>query len=139
MHNRCIELSNVITIGKGNAFGKTIKLDTLSFLGDVDRESGKIIAQDLKAKGKSLASTILVVKRFRGSTVGVYVLYSLCKKGLAPKAILMVDPDPVVVTGMILCNIIGVAKLPEDVYNTIADDVDTEVGCYNGTAKLCFQ
>ena len=139
MPYKCVRLENVIVIGNGVARGRVVKVSTLSFLGDVDKERGVIISKDTGAEGLSIAGNILVANRFRGSTVGAYVLYALCKKGLAPKAILMVTPDPVVISGMILCNIIGVIKLPIEVYNKIEQGVEAEVRCEHNLAEICLE
>ncbi len=80
----------------------------------------------------------MVVNRFRGSTVGVYVLYSLCKRGLAPKAILMVEPDTVVISGIILCNIIGVINISRELYEIIPDKAKIMIECGNSLARLCI-
>lgn len=93
--------------------GEIVKVLEISFLGDVDKSSGVILSADSGCKGCSISEKVLVVERFRGSTVGTYVLYSLCKKRLAPKAILCLEPDPVVVAGAVLCRIPMVYNLPK--------------------------
>jgi len=55
------------------------------------------------------------VERFRGSTVGTYVMYSLCRRELTPKAILCSELDPVVVAGAALCGIPIIYGIPDKV------------------------
>ncbi|MCC6045375.1 MAG: DUF126 domain-containing protein [Ignisphaera sp.] len=138
MYNSCIRLENVVTLKEGVASGQIVKVSTLSFLGDVDRQSGRIISQDVGNYGRVIKDAILITKRFRGSTVGVYVLYSMCKRGLAPKAILMCRPDPVVISGIILCDILGVSNIPENVYEKVPDGVNAILKCDKNAIELCF-
>lgn len=77
----------------------------LSFLGGVNPENGKIIEKDHDLYGKSIKDKVLCFPHGHGSTVGSYVLYSLAKKKMAPKAILNQTADPVVVVGAIIANI----------------------------------
>lgn len=100
--------------------GEAIKVFELSFLGDVDKSNGVIISSDSGCLGCNIGGKILIVERFRGSTVGTYVLYSLCKKGVGPKAIICVDPDPVVVAGAALCGIPMVYGLPKQFIQRIS-------------------
>jgi len=138
LHNSCIRLENVVILKEGSASGRILKVSTLSFLGDVDRLSGRIISQDVGSYNRVIRDSILVVKRFRGSTVGTYVLYYLCRKGLAPKAILMCKPDPVVISGIILCNMLGVSNIPERVYEEVPDNARAVLRCSKNVAELCF-
>ncbi len=85
--------------------GEALVVDVLSFLGDVDPETGTIVAKDSGAYGEKVCNKILVIKRCRGSTVGPYILYALSRKGLAPKAIVLGDRDPVVIAGAVLSDI----------------------------------
>lgn len=77
----------------------------ISFLGDVDVDTGKIIREDHDLYGKSIKNIILCFPYGRGSTVGSFVLYRLAKNGSAPKAIVNSIADPVIVVGAIIANI----------------------------------
>ncbi|MEM1644351.1 MAG: DUF126 domain-containing protein [Ignisphaera sp.] len=100
--------------------GVVVKVSALSFLGDVDKETGTIVSYDSGCFGCSIVNKILVVEKFRGSTVGTYILYSLCRKGLSPKAILCSEPDPVVVAGAAICEIPMVYAIPLDILQLIS-------------------
>ncbi len=80
---------------------------SISFLGDVDPETGS-----LKELGISVAGKVLIAEGFRGSTVGSYVLYALRKRGRAPLAVVMKRLDPVVVAGCVLSSI-PIAYVPD--------------------------
>jgi predicted aconitase with swiveling domain len=77
----------------------------ISFLGGVDPTNGKIIEKDHDLCGEYVKDKILCFPHGHGSTVGSYVLYSLAKKNLAPKAIVNQTADPVVVVGAIIADI----------------------------------
>lgn len=77
----------------------------LSFLGGVDPSSGEVIEKEHDLFGKCVKDKILCFPHGHGSTVGSYVLYSLVKKGVGPKAIVNQVADPVVVVGAIIAGI----------------------------------
>jgi len=77
----------------------------LTFLGGVDPNSGIIIERNHDLKGESIKDKILCFPSGHGSTVGSYVLYSLVKRGLGPKAIVNQVADTIVVVGAIIAEI----------------------------------
>jgi hypothetical protein len=77
----------------------------LSFLGGVDPADGKIIEKNHDLCGECIKGKVLCFPHGHGSTVGSYVLYSLAKKHLSPKALINQTADPVVVVGAIIANI----------------------------------
>ncbi len=90
----------------GQAKGRAlVSMKPLSFLGGVDPETGIIIEREHDLEGMSIKDVILCFPHGHGSTVGSYVLYSLAKKGLGPKAIINIDADPVIVVGAVISEI----------------------------------
>jgi phosphomecalonate degydratase small subunit len=87
---------------KANALVST---KPISFLGGVDSTDGRVVDKTSDLYGKCVKDTVLCFPHGRGSTVGSYVLYSLAKRKLAPKAILNQTADPVIVVGAIIANI----------------------------------
>jgi len=77
----------------------------LSFLGGVDPADGRIIEKNHDLCGQCVKDKVLCFPHGHGSTVGSYVLYSLARKHLAPKAIINETADPVVVVGAIIANV----------------------------------
>ena len=78
---------------------------SISFLGSVDPNRGVIVDRNHDLYGESIKDKVLCFPHGSGSTVGSYVLYSLKKKRLAPKAILNSNADPVIVVGAIISDI----------------------------------
>jgi predicted aconitase with swiveling domain len=77
----------------------------LSFLGEVNPADGTVIEKTHDLCGKCVKNKVLCFPHGHGSTVGSYVLYSLAKNKLAPRAIINEKADPVVVVGAIIANI----------------------------------
>lgn len=71
----------------------------------MDPNTGRIIEGDHDLRGKAVKGRILCFPHGHGSTVGSYVLYSLARKGRAPKGILNQTADPVVVVGAVIAEI----------------------------------
>lgn len=87
---------------KGKALVST---KPLSFLGGIDPETGTIIEKEHDLNGKTIKDTIFCFPHGHGSTVGSFVLYSLAKKKVGPKAILNTTADPVVIVGAVIADI----------------------------------
>ncbi|NWF87315.1 DUF126 domain-containing protein [Candidatus Bathyarchaeota archaeon] len=105
----------------------------ISFLGEVDLSDGKIIEKNHDLCGKYVKSKVLCFPHGHGSTVGSYVLYSLAKKNLAPKAIVNQIADPVVVVGAIIANIPMIDQI--DIKQIRTGDL-LEVDANNGLVKI---
>ncbi|MEM3549922.1 MAG: DUF126 domain-containing protein [Candidatus Bathyarchaeia archaeon] len=93
-------------IVEGHCLGEAlVSRMPISFLGDVNPEKGVVKAKNHDLYGESLKGKVLCFPHGYGSTVGSYVLYSLAKKGLAPKAIVNVKADQVIVVGAVIAEI----------------------------------
>lgn len=110
-----------------------VSLQPISFLGGIDPNSGAIIEKNHDLKGKRIKDKILCFPYGHGSTVGSYVLYSLVKRGLGPKAIVNQVADPVVVVGAIIADIPMVDKI--DIQQIRTDD-KLEVDGDRGLVKI---
>ena len=105
----------------------------ISFLGGVDPADGKIIEKKHDLCGLCIKDKVLCFPHGHGSTVGSYVLYSLAKKGLAPKAIINQTADPVVVVGAIIANVPMMDQV--DIRKIKTGDT-VEVDACKGVAKI---
>ena len=110
-----------------------VSMKPISFLGGVDSNTGLIIERGHDLKGCNLAGRILCFPHGHGSTVGSYVLYSLAKRGLGPKAIVNQTADPVVVVGAIIAEIPMVDSVD---IQQIATNDDVEVDGHKGIVKI---
>jgi len=105
----------------------------ISFLGGVDPDSGSITEKDHDLKGKCIKGKVFCFPHGHGSTVGSYVLYSLVKNGVGPKAIINVTADPVVVVGAVIANIPMVDQI--DIQRIRTGDL-VEVNAEKGVVKV---
>lgn len=88
------------------AEGKVLKLSKpISFLGDVDVETGRIVSPEHEKFGECVKGKVLVFPEGRGSTVGSYVIYGLKKKGNAPLALVVKKAEAIVAVGAIIADI----------------------------------
>jgi predicted aconitase with swiveling domain len=129
-----------ITVLKGRKIVKghckaeaLVSAKPISFLGGVDPADGKIIEKNHDLFGKCVKDRVLCFPHGHGSTVGSYVLYSLAKEDLAPKAIINKTADPVVVVGAVIANIPMVDQV--DIAQIRTRDL-VEVDADNGFVKI---
>ncbi len=105
----------------------------ISFLGGVNPANSKIVDRNHDLCGKCIKGKILCFPHGYGSTVGSYVLYSLAKKKLAPKAIINQTADPVVVVGAIIADIPMIDEI--DIKQIKTGDI-VEVNASEGFVKI---
>jgi len=105
----------------------------ISFLGGVDPADGKIIEKNHDLCGECIKAKVLCFPYGHGSTVGSYVLYSLAKKHLSPKAIINQTADPVVVVGAIIADIPMIDKI--DIKQIRTGDI-VDVNAYDGVVRV---
>jgi predicted aconitase with swiveling domain len=105
----------------------------MSFLGGVDPADGKVVEKNHDLCGKCVKGKVLCFPHGHGSTVGSYVLYSLAKRQLAPKAIVNQTADPVIVVGAIIANVPMVDQI--DIKQIRTGDL-VEVDAYEGLIKV---
>jgi predicted aconitase with swiveling domain len=105
----------------------------LSFLGGVDYNTGVVVEKNHDLNGQPLKDKVLCFPSGHGSTVGSYVLYSLVKKGVGPKAIVNQVADTVIVVGTIIAEIPMVDQI--DVKQIKSGDI-VEVDGDKGTVQI---
>ena len=77
----------------------------VSFLGDIDVETGEVVAGDSDVFGERIAGKIFAFPSGRGSTVGTYTILQLAKNGKAPEAIINRRTESIIVAGAVISNI----------------------------------
>lgn len=118
---------------KGRAEGPALVADaTLSFWGEVDPVSGKVIGKGHPLEGQSLAGRVLVIRSTRGSSATPMVLNLAKLEGVAPAAFLNVEVDSLAALGAIVNRIPLVTELEQDPFQVIRSGdyvvVDGEAG-----------
>ncbi|MFQ5805968.1 MAG: aconitase X swivel domain-containing protein [Phycisphaerae bacterium] len=105
--------------------------NAFSFLGDVDMDTGVIVAKGHEHEGESIAGKVMIYPETKGSSGGCIVLMTLAKRGKQPAAIVLEKPaDPNIVEGAILA---GVALVCEPEESLIASVPDGALVSVDGT------
>ncbi|MCL2862748.1 MAG: DUF126 domain-containing protein [Methanimicrococcus sp.] len=125
------------TIARGKASGKALMTkDPISFLGNIEPETGKVVDPAHELFGQSVQGTVLVFPQGKGSTVGSYVIYSLKKNGKAPAAIINLECEPIVAVGAIISEIPLIDKLEIDPYTVLKDGDEVIVNSAEGYIEI---
>ena len=97
----------VLVEGNGGS-GDALVLDApISFWGGVDPKSGRIADVRHPQHGENIAGKVLFLPGTIGSSSASAVLLELVHKGLAPAAIVMHEPDAILLLGLIVAREMG--------------------------------
>ncbi|MHA1482173.1 MAG: aconitase X swivel domain-containing protein [Candidatus Heimdallarchaeaceae archaeon] len=108
----------------------------ISFLGDVDSETGEIIDSESPIYGKNLKNTIFVFPRGRGSTVGSYIIYGLKVNNVSPLALVAEEAETIVIAGAILADIPLVDSPDKDLFNMVETGDTITIDTSEKTLKI---
>ena len=87
-----------------------------------DPETGEIIDKNHPLRGKNVAGKILILQSGKGSSVvQLDGLFQLAMKGNLPKAIVVIDTEPVLVSSAFVVNLPMVDRFEGDPYAAIHD------------------
>ena len=127
-----------IVIGKASG-PALISAEAVSFLGDVDIRSGRVVGDLASVRNASLRGTVLIMPYTRGSAGAWRFLYQLFKHDNHPVAIVSnAVPDPSVVQGAILAGIPIVCEPESPLESQIANGqrVEIEVEGTRGIVRI---
>ncbi len=106
---------------KGCAEGTALVADaTLSFWGEVDPITGKVISVGHPLEGVSLGGRVLVIRSTRGSSATPMILKLAQFEGNAPAAFVNVEIDGLAALGCIVNHIPMITDLEADPFGAIA-------------------
>ncbi len=108
----------------------------ISFLGDVDINTGVIMDKKSDIYQKKIGGTILVFRSSRGSTVGSNVLYGLAKNGVAPKLLIVQHPEPITISGSIFGEIPMIGKFTDHDFEKLESGIEIEAWCENNIGYI---
>lgn len=124
-------------ISSGVAEGEALVTgQPITFLGGVDPDTGTVVESGHEIEGQSVSNKILVFPRGKGSTVGVYTLYGMRKKGTAPAGIINVKSEQVIATGAIISGIPMLDSLEEDPTEAIRTGDSVKINADEGYAEV---
>jgi predicted aconitase with swiveling domain len=93
----------VRSLSAGTANGEPVVLPTaLSFWGGFDVVTGRIIDRSHPSNGELLTGRIVIMPVGRGSSSGSSILAEAIRRGTAPAALILSEPDPILTVGAIV-------------------------------------
>jgi predicted aconitase with swiveling domain len=123
-------------VASGCASGPALTTkDTISFLGNVNPQTGVMVDPAHELYGQCLSGKVLIFPGGKGSTVGSYVIYQLKKRGLGPAAMINLRSEPIVAVGAIISGIPLVDRAPEAILQ-LESGILVEVDADRGLIKL---
>lgn len=107
-----MELTGTV-VHPGNAEGRLLVLrKPVSFWGGVDPESGTIADPRHPQHGERLGGRILAMKRTIGSSSSSAIMLELLRNGTAPAAVVVGEPDAILVLGVLVAQELGYPTIP---------------------------
>jgi len=125
------------SVVKGRAEGDALVADaTLSFWGEVDAVTGKVIAVGHPLEGESLRGRVLVIRSTKGSS-GTPMTLNLAKlEGTAPVAFINVEVDSLAALGCIVNHIPMITDLERDPFTSIRTGDRVLVDAVDGFVRV---
>ena len=120
------------TLVAGTAQGLALRLDEpLSFWGGINPTTGEVIDPHHPQRGQNLRNRVLVMPYGRGSSSSSQVLAEALRLGSGPVAVVMREPDPIVMLGSLVAAVLYEVECPVVVaadYDSLADGMRLEIG-----------
>jgi predicted aconitase with swiveling domain len=122
---------------KGQADGEALVADaTLSFWGEVDAVTGKVIAVGHPLEGQSLAKRVLVIRSTKGSSGTSMILRLAALEGKAPAAFVNLEVDGLAALGCIVNGIPMVTDMDTDPFEAIETGDQVRVDADRGVLTV---
>ena len=124
-------------INGGSGEGKVlISTDKICF-SQADPDTGIVIEKNHALKGQSVTNKVVIFPGGKGSSVVQNTgLYNLTKNKTAPQALIIRDPDTVLVVGAVVYKIPLVDKVEEEFYKQVENDDYVKVDADKGLITL---
>ncbi len=122
---------------KGQAEGEALVAPTtLSFWGEVDPVSGRVIASGHPLEGECLRGKVLVIRSTKGSSATPLVIGLAHQEGNAPVAFINTEVDALAVLGCVVHRIPMVTELDCDPFAAIETGDHVHVDATGGTIEI---
>ena len=122
---------------KGRAEGEALVCDaTLSFWGEVDPVSGRVIAVGHPLEGQRLGGRVLVIRSTKGSSATPMVLNLAKLEGNAPAAFVNLEVDGLAALGCIVNGIPMISELERNPFELIRTGDRVEVDADAGVVRV---
>lgn len=100
-------MSSVLVAGKATEAHALVLSAPISFWGGVDPKTGRIADVRHPEHGQSISGYVLCLPGTIGSSSAAAVLLELVHAGLAPAAIILHEPDAILLLGLIVAREMG--------------------------------
>jgi len=100
-------MSSVLVAGKATEAQALVLSAPISFWGGVDPKTGRIADVRHPEHGQSISGYVLCLPGTIGSSSAAAVLLELVHAGLAPAAIILHEPDAILLLGLIVAREMG--------------------------------
>ncbi len=125
------------TVNPGKAEGEAIVSRTpLSFLGELDPSTGKIISPSHEHFGQSVKDKILVCPTGKGSSTGPSIAYLAKRAGNMPSAMVITEVEPVLAAAILTADVPAVDRLDQDPLEVIRTGDYVRVDADEGTVEI---
>ena len=122
---------------KGLVEGEALVSKTpISFYGGVEPKTGIVMEKGHELFGELVKDKILFFPYGKGSTVGSYILYQMSKNRVAPKAIVNIETEPIIVAGCILAGIPLIDGVSESDMGKVKTGDKVRVDADNGLIEI---
>lgn len=123
-------------LGRGESL---ISADDICFYG-ADPDTGKIFEKGHDLEGQSVAQKVVIFRAGKGSSVVQGEgLHQLKKKGTVPAAMIIQDPDTVLVAGAVIWRIPLVDRVEKKFYKYVKNGSEVEVDADRGRITLTVE
>lgn len=124
-------------ISEGSATAPVIRTNERIMFYQVRPEDGMMDEKDHEIRGKIIAKKVLIFPGGKGSSVVQQDgLYHLDRFGNMPSALIVTDPDPVLVAGAIIMEIPMVDRIDQEFYDIVKDDDMVLVNADEGYVEI---
>ena len=125
------------SVVKGSAEGEALVADaTLSFWGEVDAVTGKVISVGHPLEGESLRGRVLVIRATKGSSGTPMVMNLARLEGNAPVAFVNVEVDSLAALGCVVNEIPMMTDLERSPFEAIHTGDHVAVDATNGVLRV---
>lgn len=122
---------------KGRARGTALVADTtLSFWGEIDAVSGRVISVGHPLEGECLAGRVLVIRSTKGSSATPMMMRLASLEGKAPAALVNLEVDGLAALGCIVNGIPMMTDLERDPFEAIATGDEVIVDANSGVLRI---
>jgi uncharacterized protein len=136
--------NEAVALARGRAEGEVLVLDEpLSFWGGVNPRTGELTDPHHPQRGENISGKVLVMPAGRGSSSSSSVLAEAIRAGTAPAAVVLREPDAILVLGALVARELYGTELPvvaagSETYDGLATGMQVVINASERSARFEF-